>query len=131
MARPRKVMSPPMPSDLPTPVSSSASSFRTSSRVFTPFPNIYQHTSSSSLSSLSLAFPNLKAKTSPRLQAAGGTVYSSTANARGSYLLQPRREGRISGLFFASEEKKAPEKKDDEAVRFTSPDICAHEANLV
>lgn len=120
-AQQEKVMSPPLPFILSTPVSSSASSSRTSSAVSTPFPSVYHHSSSSSLSSLSLAFLKVKAKTSPRLQAVGGTVHASTANASGCYLLQPRQtEGYLNGLFIDYEERVSG-KVDDKSVRIVSP----------
>ena len=122
-------MSPPMPISLTTTLSSSASSFRIFSAVSTPFPSIYHHSSSSSLSSLSLAFPNLKAKTSPRLQAVGGTVHSSTANASDCCLLQPRQtEGYLNGLFI-DYEGRVSAKIDDKSVRITSPDPYLYGAN--
>ena len=112
------VMSPPVPCMLPTPTSSSNSSLHTLSAVSAlVFPSHRHSSSSSSLSSLSLAFPHAKPKGSPRLQASGSLVESSTANTSDYYLLQPRQtSGHLHDVFIEQEER-LPEKNEEEKVR--------------
>lgn len=113
-----KVMSPSMPPPpLPTAHSSSTSSLRTfSGTLFLP---LQRHSSSSSVSSLSLAFPPPRPKASPRLQATEATVQSSTANTSDCYLLQPRQTaGHLHGLF-TNHEEQVREKDEEKKVGFT------------
>lgn len=116
-SRQRKVMSPPsllpIPPVSPTPLSldgQCASSF--TEGVTDCFPS-RRKTSSSSLCSLSLAFPDSSTgKGAPDLQATETLVYASTANSLGRYILQPQSpSGQLSGLFSA--DKKNPLAKDE------------------
>ncbi len=113
----KKVMSPPPPPPLPASDCSSTSSFSTSTGTFAPLSSFYRHTSSSSLSSLSLAFPTQAPKKSPLLQATEGTVHASTANSYEDLLLQPKQTAGLLHGLFPDEDKKAPEKDEDKKVR--------------
>lgn len=118
--RHKKVMS------LPIPQSSSASD--TSSLVS---PGTFAHSSSSlrgrksssSLSSLSLAFATQTPKRSPSLQAAEGTIHSSTANAYEHLLLQPKQTAGLLHGLFPEEERKSPVKDDEKKVY---PSCCSN-----
>lgn len=73
-----------------------------------------------SSSSLSLAFPGLQSKQSPRLQATIEIVECSCADL-GTLILQPKPNGGVlKGLFVADEERKSDEKDEDRKVRGTS-----------
>lgn len=75
-----------------------------------------RRSTSSSLSSVSLAFSDLKPKRSPRLQATIGTVECSCANL-GTLILQPRTDrGALNGLFVTEQEHKRHEKDEDRKV---------------
>lgn len=109
-------MSPQPPTALPASDSSSTSSFSTSTSTFAPLSSFYRHTSSSSLSSLSLAFPIQAPKRSPHLQTTEGTVHASTANSSEDLLLQPKQTaGLLHGLFL-DEDKTVPEKDEEKKV---------------
>lgn len=74
------------------------------------------HSTSSSVSSVSLAFPGLQPKRSPRLQATLGTVECSCADAR-TLLLQPKSDSAVlNGLFVAEQEHKKHERDEDRKV---------------
>ncbi|KAL9577306.1 MAG: hypothetical protein Q9203_007515 [Teloschistes exilis] len=90
----KKVMSTPSP---PVPSSPSESTCSTFVSPATPssLDIVRVHVHSSSLSSLSSAFPAINTKVSPRLQATVGNVESSTANSCDGWLLQPKQ---TSGL---------------------------------
>ncbi|MCJ1351089.1 MAG: hypothetical protein MMC33_001071 [Icmadophila ericetorum] len=104
----------------PPTVSSSSSSLRTFSGVSTVFSPPFRQSSSSSLSSLSLAFAHPKPKGSPRSEATQPTVHSSTANTSDFYLLQPRQTaGHLHGLFTDFEEK-IPEKDEEVKIKALS-----------
>ena len=99
-----KVMSSPTPNPSSTSTPSHASSVRS------------RHSSGSSFSSVSLAFSDLKAKRSPRLQATDGTVECSSTD-RGTFLLQPKSNGGpLNGLFVAEGEKVKIEKDEEKKV---------------
>ncbi|KAI9870309.1 MAG: hypothetical protein M1830_004388, partial [Pleopsidium flavum] len=76
------------------------------------------HRSSSSFSSLSLAFPDLaNGKRSPRQQATECLVHASTANSLDDYILQPKAtSGHLDGLFTA-DERKRPEKDEEKKIK--------------
>lgn len=86
----KKVMSIPSP---PVPSSPSESTCSTFVSPATPssLDIVRVHVRSSSLSSLSSAFPVINTKVSPRLQATVGNVESSTANCFDGWLLQPKQ----------------------------------------
>lgn len=76
-----------------------------------------RQSSGSSFSSVSLAFPDLRAKRSPRLQATDGTVECSSTD-RGTFLLQPKSNGGpFNGLFVTDGEKKSIQKDEEKKVR--------------
>jgi len=108
----------PLPSVSPAPLSldgQCASSF--TEGVTDCFPS-RRKSSSSSLCSLSLAFPDSSpGKGAPDLQATETLVYASTANSLGRYILQPQSpSGQLSGLLTA--DKKNPlAKEEKEKVR--------------
>lgn len=111
--RHKKVMS------LPTPELSSASdtsSSLVSSGTLTRSSSFCGLKSSSSLSSLSLAFVTQTPKRSPSLQAADGTIHSSTANAHEHLLLQPKQTAGLLHGLFPEEESKPPVKDDEKKV---------------
>ncbi|MCJ1400002.1 hypothetical protein MMC11_003205 [Xylographa trunciseda] len=105
---------PSMPSSIPTPTSSSASSFHTNSGTSNPCSSHKRSFSPScSLLSLSIAFTNPRTKGSPRLQPLGGVVQSTTANSCGRRLLQPQQTAsHLQSLFFDFEDHVG--EKDDE-----------------
>ena len=112
-----------MPSAIPTPTSSSASSFHTHSGTSTHPCSSHKHSfsSSCSLSSLSVAFPNSRSKGSPRLHPLDGVVHSTTANACGRLLLQPQQTaGHLFGLF-SDFEDHVGEQDDQDTVWATEP----------
>ena len=112
---------PSMPSIVPTPTSSSASSFLTHSGTSTNPRSSHKHSfsSSCSLSSLSIAFPNPRSKGSPRLHPRDGVVHSTTANACGRLLLQPQQTaGHLFGLF-SDFEDYGGEQDDQDTVGLT------------
>ena len=112
-----------MPSAIPTPTFASASSFNTHSRTITNLCSSHKHSLSSSCSllSLSVAFPNSRSKGSPRLQPLDGVVHSTTANACGRLLLQPQQTaGHLFGLF-SDFEDQVGEKDDQDTVWATEP----------
>ncbi|KAL8734843.1 MAG: hypothetical protein Q9166_001195 [cf. Caloplaca sp. 2 TL-2023] len=74
------------------------------------------HTRSSSISSLSNAFPPAAPKRSPRLQATRGTVEASTANSCDDWLLQPKQTSGFLHGSFPDEENEGPNKEDDKKV---------------
>jgi hypothetical protein len=115
-----KVMQPAFPSAVPTPASSSTSSPPTVSGTSTPLTYTTARSSSStSVFSLSLAFPNPKTKRSPRLQAVKSLVQSTTANTYDHCVLQPKiTSGHLHGLFTDFEES-VPEKDGEQKVRST------------
>ena len=103
------------PKPLPNSDSSSVSSFMSSSTFSCP-PTTYRRVSSSSLSSLSLAFAPQTPKRSPSLQPTEGTIHASTANAFEDFLLQPKQTaGFLHGLF-PEEDIKPPVKSDEKKV---------------
>ncbi|KAI4131975.1 MAG: hypothetical protein LQ338_000959 [Usnochroma carphineum] len=105
----KKVMSTPTPSSPSESVPSASSYPSTSSSLAAS----KRHTRSSSLSSLSNAFPSVASKRSPRLQASQGTIESSTANSGDDWLLQPKQtSGFLHGSF--PDEEPPPSNKDDE-----------------
>ncbi len=115
----KKVISPP---SLPQPLYEGQSSASSSSGHSAPF-SCYHFSSSSSLSSLSIAFPDHKgSKSSPHLQATRCLVVASTANWKVDFLLQPLLvSGNLYGLFVA-EGKKKPDKDEEKKVSlFQSP----------
>lgn len=76
-----------------------------------------RQSSGSSFSSVSLAFSDLRAKRSPRLQATDGTVECSSTD-RGTFLLQPKSNGGpLNGLFVADGERKSIQKDEEKKVR--------------
>lgn len=77
-----------------------------------------RHSSSSSIYSLSLAFPELAdGKRSPDLQATEALVHASTANSLDRYILQPgQSSGHLHGLFTA-DKKNILDKDEKEKVR--------------
>ncbi len=112
----KKVMSPPPPTPLPASDSSSTSSFSTSTGTFAPLSSFYRHTSSSSLSSLSLAFPVQAPKRSPHSQMTEGTVHASTANSSEDLLLQPKQTAGLLHGLIPDEDKTVPEKDEEKKV---------------
>lgn len=115
---PKKVMSSPVPTPPQISDSSSTSSSVASTGTFSPFlfPLSHGRTSSSSLSSFSLAFKTQTPKRSPSLQAIEGTIHASTANASEHLLLQPKQtSGHLHGLF-PDEDVETPIKDDETKV---------------
>lgn len=113
----KNVMSPPAEPFLSSPSESTSSA---SSSL--GFPGSYDarrsHTRSSSLSSLSIAFPAANAKRSPRLQATKGTIESSTANSCDNRLLQPKQtSGFLNGSFPEEERRVSEEEEGDNKAR--------------
>ncbi|MCJ1434087.1 hypothetical protein MMC27_003453 [Xylographa pallens] len=87
-----------MPPAIPTPASSSASSF---------------------------SFPNSRSKGSPRLQPLDGLVHSTTANACGRLLLQPQQTaGHLFGLF-SDFEDHVGEKDDQDTIKALSQRLAS------
>lgn len=119
----KKVMS------LPTsnPSSTSDSSSLVSTGTFTRSSSLCGRKSSSSLSFLSLAFTTYVPKRSPSLQAAEGTIHSSTANAYEHLLLQPKQTAGLLHGLFPEEENKSPIKDDEKKV---CPTHCSIETRL-
>ncbi|KAI4177740.1 MAG: hypothetical protein LQ343_000204 [Gyalolechia ehrenbergii] len=78
------------------------------------------HTRSSSLSSLSSAFPSAARKRSPRLQATQGTIESSTANSSHDWLLQPKQTSGFLHGSFPDEDVPQPKKDDDKKIKIIS-----------
>ena len=120
----KKVMSLPPPN--PSSASDSSSSLG-STGTFTRSSSLCGRKSSSSLSSLSLAFTTQIPKRSPRLQAAEGTIHSSTANAYEHLLLQPKQTAGLLHGLFPEEENKSPIKDDEKKV---CPIHCSIEIGL-
>ena len=112
----KKVMSSPAPQSLLSSDSSSASSSSIYTGTFPPSSLFDDRKSSSSLSSLSLAFTTQTSKRSPRLQVTEGTIHSSTANAFEHLLLQPKQTAGLLHGMFPDEETKAPVKDDEKKV---------------
>ncbi|KAL8956201.1 MAG: hypothetical protein Q9193_006208, partial [Seirophora villosa] len=108
----KKVMSTPAPSTPSSPSDSSSSTFSAPS-ISWSLAASRGDTRSSSISSLSNAFPASTAKRSPRLQASWGTIESSTANSGDDWLLQPKQ---TSGFLHGSlpDDESQPVEKDDE-----------------
>lgn len=119
--RHKKVMS------LPTPKSSSASGTSSSSSSLVSTGTFTRSSlcgrKSSSLSSLSLAFTAQTPKRSPTLQAADGTIHSSTANAFEHLLLQPKQTAGLLHGLFPEEESRSPVKDDEKKV---CPPYCGN-----
>lgn len=112
--RHKKVMSLPIP--IPSSASDTSSSL-VSTGTFAGSPSSLRgQKSSSSLSSLSLAFTTQTPKRSPSLQAAEGTIHSSTANAYEHLLLQPKQTAGLLHGLFPEEESKPPVKDDEKKV---------------
>jgi hypothetical protein len=113
----RKVMSLP----ISEPVSASSSiSLSTSTDPFPPPCSALGRASSTSLSSLSLAFTTLTPKRSPSLQHIEGTIHALTANSCEDLLLQPKQTaGLLHGLF--PEEEEEPPIKDNAKKVSVSP----------
>lgn len=109
----KKVMSPPPSIPLPVSDSSSTSSSSTSIGAFAPLSSFYRHTSSSSLSSLSLAFATQASKRSPLTLATEGIIQASTANSSEDLLLQPKQTGGLLHGLFPNEDKSLPEKDEE------------------
>ncbi|KAL8926757.1 MAG: hypothetical protein Q9208_002831 [Pyrenodesmia sp. 3 TL-2023] len=84
-----------------------------------------RHTRSSSLSSLSNAFPITISKRSPRLQATNGTIESSTANSRDDWLLQPKQTSGFLHGSFPDEEPQTLEKDDEKKVKLISKRLAS------
>ena len=118
-SRQRKVTSPsPLPPVSPSPLSLDGQcSSSCTEGVKDCFPSRRRH-SSSSVYSLSLAFPDLPmGKGSPHLQATKTLVYASTANSLDRHVLQPGPpSGQIFDLFTA-DKKTPPAKHEKEKVR--------------
>ena len=77
-----------------------------------------RRSTSSSLSSVSLAFPGLPRKRSPRRQANIGIVECSCTDLR-TLLLQPKSDGGIlNGMFVADQERKDHVKDEDRKARY-------------
>lgn len=111
--RHKKVMSLP----IPTPSSASDTSSLVSTGTFAgSSSSLRGQNSSSSLSSLSLAFTTQIPKRSPSLQAAEGTIHSSTANTYEHLLLQPKQTAGLLHGLFPEEESKPPVKDDEKKV---------------
>ena len=109
----KKVMSPPAASTSSTSGSFTSPSFRSSSGSV-PFSLSSGHSSSTSYSSLSLAFSAQRPKRSPHLQATDVTIHASTANTYDRLLLQPKQtSGRLFGVF--PEDKNKHSGSDDES----------------
>lgn len=111
----RKVMSLP----IPEPVSASSSSSISSSTSASIFPHRYStlaRASSTSLSSLSLAFTTLTPKRSPSLQHVEGTIHALTANSCEDLLLQPKQTAGLLHGLFPEEEEKPPVKDNAKKV---------------
>lgn len=111
----RKVMSLPTPEAVSTSSSSSISS--------STFSSIFQHScptlgraSSTSLSSLSMAFTTLTPKRSPSLQHIEGTIHALTANSCEDLLLQPKQTAGLLHGLFPDEEEKPPIKDNAKKV---------------
>ncbi|KAL9046906.1 MAG: hypothetical protein Q9214_000388, partial [Letrouitia sp. 1 TL-2023] len=109
----RKVMSSPA-SQSPSPRSDSFASIFSSTDTFSAFNG---HNSSSSASSLSLAFPLIQnAKKSPEAQATEGAIESSTANTCEHLLLQPKQTAGFLHSWFPEEKVKLSEKDENAKV---------------
>lgn len=108
--RHKKVMS--LPTPKPSSASDTSSSF-VSTGTFTRSSSLSRRKSSSSLSSLCLAFTAQTPKRSPSLQAVEGTIHSSTANAYEHLLLQPKQTAGLLHGLFPEEERKSPVKDDE------------------
>lgn len=105
----KKVMSTPAPSSRSESISSASSD----PSISWSLAASRRHTPSSSLSSLSNAFPAATSKRSPRVQATQGNIESSTANSADDWLLQPKQtSGFLHGSF--PDEEAQPLEKDDE-----------------
>lgn len=113
-----KVMS--SPALAPTPLqisdSSSLSSSITSASTFPPLLLSHGCASSSSLSSLSLAFTTQTPKRTPSLQATEGTIIASTANASEHLLLQPKQTAGLLHGLFPEEDRQIPVRDDEKKV---------------
>ncbi|KAL9601711.1 MAG: hypothetical protein Q9219_002322 [cf. Caloplaca sp. 3 TL-2023] len=108
----KKVMSLPAPSSSSSPSESSFSAWSYSGTC-SPLVASRTHTRSSSLSSLSNAFPPATLKRSPRLQAISGTIEASTANSSHNWLLQPKQTSGFLHGSFPDEDAPRPERDDD------------------
>ncbi|KAI9721510.1 MAG: hypothetical protein M1812_002272 [Candelaria pacifica] len=119
----KKVMSPP---SLPPPSYEGQSSASSSSGRSALFSS-YNFSSSSSLSSLSVAFPAHKRnKSSPHLQATEGLVVATTANWDDDFLLQPLLvSGDLYGLFVI-EGKKKPDKDEEKKIKALIQQLSRH-----
>ncbi|KAL9046410.1 MAG: hypothetical protein Q9206_007088 [Seirophora lacunosa] len=117
-------MSTPAPS---TPSSPSDSSSSTSSAPSISWSLAASRggTRSSSISSLSNAFPASTAKRSPRLQASWGTIESSTANSGDDWLLQPKQTSGFLHGSLPDDESQPVEKDDEKKVRMISKRLAS------
>ena len=118
-SRQRKVMSPsPLPPVSPAPLSLDGQCASSCTEGVTDCFSSRKSRSSSSLHSISLAFPDLRTgKTSPYLQATETLVYASTANSLDRHILQPGPpSGQFFGLFTA-DKRNQPTKDEKEKVR--------------
>ncbi|KAL8685142.1 MAG: hypothetical protein Q9218_007949 [Villophora microphyllina] len=103
---------------LPNPSSPSESTCSTCSSPATPasFAAPVVHVRSSSISSLSNAFPALNTKRSPRLQATFGAIESSTANYRDGWLLQPKQTSGFRNGSLSEDEDTTSERNGNKKV---------------
>lgn len=131
-SRQRKVMSPsPLPLLSSAPLSLDGQCVSCSDSATDCLPS-RRHRSSSSLCSLSLAFPDLPTgKAAPNSQATKTLVHASTANSLDRFVLQPEPpSGQFFGLFTA--DKKTPSAKDEkEKVRSVRLILERMDAELV
>ena len=117
----KNVMSQPAEPILSSPCDS-ASSFSSSLALSGFYRGFDEHRRSSSLSSLSSAFPAADTKRSPRLQASTGTIESSTANSCDLLLLQPKHvSGSLDGSISGDEDRRISDEETDDVNRARLP----------